>query len=61
MDNAQNSCADTFTTGGRYSLISGTSAPGLYTMAVPNDRGTINFGSLVPSPEDLDALTIRVG
>jgi len=58
-DNAQNSCADTFTTGATYSFTGGSGAPGLYTMHIPMTTGSINFGLLVPSPEGSKALAIQ--
>jgi hypothetical protein len=57
-DNAQNSCADTFT-GGTYSFTGGPGAPGLFAMQIPMTTGSINFGLLVPSLEGGEALAIE--
>ena len=58
-DNAQNSCNDTFTTGGTYSFTGAPGTPGFFTMQIPATSGSINFGLLVPSTEGNKALAIE--
>lgn len=50
-DGGQFSCANTFTTGGTYTLPTPASGPGLGTLVLPMTTGSLNFNLLVPSPE----------
>ncbi len=56
-NSSQDSCNDTFTTG-TYSLTD-AGPPGLYTMKIPLNSGSINFGLLVPREEGSKALAIE--
>lgn len=47
-NSGQFSCADTFTTGGSYTITASSTAPGLGTMVIPLTTGSINFALLVP-------------
>jgi hypothetical protein len=62
-DNAQFSCADTFTTGGSYSFTGTGTAPGLYSMVLPltggSNTGSLNFGLLVASADGNRAKVIE--
>lgn len=58
-DTAQNSCDDTISSGGSYSVNGGDTAPGTGTLTLPLTDGSINFNLVIPSLSGKSALALE--
>jgi len=58
-DSGQNSCDDKISSGGKYTVTSGSIAPGTGTLVLPLTEGSINFNLVIPSPSGKSALALE--